>query len=68
MRTSALFGFCLIVSAAACRMAHDNEREQPMGPSTVMSSGAMSKPSAAPSAPTEGGGPTALDAGRAGHM
>jgi hypothetical protein len=69
MRAGVLFGFSLALAVFACRMAHDTEREQPMGPSTAMNGGVMGKPSAAPSAPVEDGGrPAAPEAGRAGHM
>jgi hypothetical protein len=69
MRAGVLFGLWLTVGALGCRMAHDHEREQPMGPSTAMSGGATGEPSSASSASADAGVRTrAADAGpEAGH-
>jgi hypothetical protein len=70
MKVGVLLGLVLALGALACRMARDNEREQPMGPSTAMSGGAAAgKPSAAPRVPKDSGGATGTpEAGRAGDL
>jgi hypothetical protein len=55
MHAGVLFGLWLTLGAVGCRMAHDSEREQPMGPSTAMSGGAMGEPSSAPGVAVDGG-------------